>query len=70
MAIIDTAVHCLRLGLRKTGFLQIFVTRPSKTCPLDQFSHRITNMVSDFAGDKYFPMIFTFADRGPDFFIF
>ena len=33
-------------------------TRSSKTCPLDQFSLLITNMVSDFAGDQYSCMIF------------
>ena len=29
----------------------------TKTCPLDQFSLLITNMISDFAGDQYFYMI-------------
>ena len=43
-----------RFGIRKIGFLQIFVKRPLKTCLLDQFSLLITNMVSDFARDKYF----------------
>ena len=56
-----------RLGLRKTGFLQIFVTRPPKTCPLDQLSLMITNMVSDFAGDQYFCLIFPSKDGGPAF---
>ena len=50
--------------------LQIFVTRPSKTCPLDQFSQLITNMVSDFAVDQHFCMIFTFNDRDPGFYNF
>ena len=56
-----------RLGLRKTGFLQFFAKRPPKTCPLDQFSVLITNMVSDFAGGQYFCMILTFKDRDPAF---
>ena len=45
-------------------------TRSSKTCPLDQFSLLITNMVSDFAGDQYFCMIFLFKDHGPAIHIF
>ena len=35
----------------------------TKTCPLDQVSLLITNMVSDFAGDQYFGMILLFEDR-------
>ena len=48
-----------RLGFHKIEFLQFFVKRPPKTCPLDQFSLLITNMASDFARNRYFCMIFT-----------
>ena len=47
----------------------MFVTRPLKTCPLDQFFLMIKNMVSDFAGDQYFCMIFTSKYGGPSFFL-
>ena len=65
----DLAVSTVCLGFTKLDSFK-FATRPSKTCPLDQFSQLITNMVSDFAGDQYFCMIFTFNDRDPGFYNF
>ena len=52
------------LGFTKLDSFK-FATRPSKTCPLDQFSLMITNIVSDFAGHQYFCMILGVEDRGP-----
>ena len=59
----DTAVG---LGFAKLDSFK-FVTHPPKTCPLDQFSQLIMNMVSEYEGVQYFCMIFLFKDRCPAF---